>query len=312
MSFVSASNGCTEAAGTVTCDLGSVADGATAGATITVTATANGTQVNTATVASDNPDPDPSDNPASASVEVGPTADLSIVKTASESVAAGGTLAYTLSVSNSGPSSAASVTVSDPLPAGMTHVSSSASQGTCSLAASTVTCALGSLANGATATVTITAQATFALAGTSVPNSATVSSPTNDDDPADNSSTHVVNVGPAADLVFTKDAPASVPAGGTLLYSLQVANNGPQAATGAVITDTLPAGLTFVSAVPTQGTCAAAGQVVTCAIGELANGAGAQVLLTVTVAAQPRRPEHPQHGIGRVGHAGKRARQQHR
>jgi uncharacterized repeat protein (TIGR01451 family) len=51
-------------------------------------------------------------------------------------------------------------------------------------------------------------------------------------------------------------------------YTLTVTNNGPQSAPGTVtVTDTLPAGLTFVSATPPAGwTCANAGQVVTCTL----------------------------------------------
>ncbi|MDX6678590.1 MAG: hypothetical protein QOE31_2642, partial [Solirubrobacteraceae bacterium] len=286
MSFVSASAGCAESAGTVTCDLGNVADGASRAVTITVKAVANGTQVNTATVSSDDPDPDPSDNPASATVEVGPTADLGIVKTGAANVAAGGQLTYTLSAHNEGPSTATGVRVVDDLPDGMTYLLSSASQGSCSYAAGTVTCALGSLADEADATVTLTVRATFALAGTTVPNSATISGDQNDGDVEDDASTHAVAVGPAADLVVTNDAPAHVPAGGQLLYTLQLANHGPQSAASAVLTDTLPAGLTFVSADPSQGSCSAAGQTVTCMIGTLPDGAAAQVLLTVAVANQ--------------------------
>ncbi|MEY2516301.1 MAG: hypothetical protein QOJ89_3659, partial [bacterium] len=285
MGFVSASAGCANIAGTVTCDLGSIADGSSTTVTITVKANGNGTQVNGATVSSDEPDPDPSDNPATATVEVGPTADLSIVKTGPATVTAGGQLTYTLTAHNDGPSAATGVTVVDVMPAGMTYVGSSASQGSCAFAAGTVTCVLGGLADDADATATITLRATFALAGTTVHNSATISGDQNDGDAGDDASTHDVAVGPAADLVVTNDAPAHVPAGGQLLSDLQLANNGPQTAVNATLTTTLPAGLTFVSGSSSQGGCSAVGQVVTCAIGNLPTGGAVQVLLTVTVAS---------------------------
>ena len=284
VSFVSGSAGCTAGAGTVTCALGDVADGSNAVATITVRANANGTQVNTATVASDDPDPDPSDDSASATVEVGPTADLSIVKTSSPSVTAGGQVSYALTAHNAGPSSATGVTVVDVLPSGMTYAGSTSSQGACAFAAGTVTCALGGLATGASATATITATATFALSGTTVPNTASIFGDQNDDGPANNASTYNVNVGPAADLVLTDDAPAHVPAGGQLLHSLQLANIGPQTAVNSSFTVTLPAGVTFVSATPTQGSCSAGGQTVTCSVGDLPAGSAMQMLLTVHAA----------------------------
>jgi uncharacterized repeat protein (TIGR01451 family) len=284
MSFVSGSNGCTDNAGTVTCELGNIAIGSNAVATITVLANGNGTQVNNATVASDDPDPDPSDDAASATVEVGPVADLSIVKTSSPSVTAGGQLTYTLTAHNAGPSPATGVTVVDVLPSGMTYAGSTSSQGSCAFAAGTVTCALGGLANGASATATITVTASFALSGTTVPNSASISGDQNDDGPANNASTRSVDVGPAADLVLTDDAPAHVPAGGQLLHSLQLSNGGPQTAVNSKFTVTLPAGLTFVSAIPTQGNCSAAGQIVTCIVGDLPAGSAMQVLLAVLAA----------------------------
>lgn len=82
-------------------------------------------------------------------------ADLSIVKTATPGpVAAGSNLTYTLTVTNSGPADAAGVVVNDTLPSGVTWVSTTPSQGSCS-APSGVTCELGTIANGGTASVTI-------------------------------------------------------------------------------------------------------------------------------------------------------------
>ena len=42
--------------------------------------------------------------------------------------------------------------------------------------------------------------------------------------------------------------------GDTVTFTVQASNNGPNAATGGVVTDLLPAGLSFVSASATQGT----------------------------------------------------------
>ena len=84
-------------------------------------------------------------------------ADLSISKSASaNTVALGGTLTYTITVSNIGASPAANATVTDPLPAGVSFVSCTASVGSCSQANGTVTALLGTLAPNASATVGIT------------------------------------------------------------------------------------------------------------------------------------------------------------
>jgi len=73
----------------------------------------------------------------------------------------------------------------------------------------------------------------------------------------------------SADLAITKaDSADPVKVGDQFTYTLSVSNNGPDDATGVVVVDTLPAGVTFVSA---SAGCVEAGGVVTCTIGDLAN-----------------------------------------
>jgi uncharacterized repeat protein (TIGR01451 family) len=93
--------------------------------------------------------------------------------------------------------------------------------------------------------------------------------------------------GPDADLALTKtDSPDPVTVGQTLTYTLTARNNGPAGATGVVLTDTLPGGVTFNSATPSQGSCTQASGTVTCNLGALANGASA----TVQISATPQTP----------------------
>ena len=77
---------------------------------------------------------------------------------------------------------------------------------------------------------------------------------TTDPDTNDNAATADTTVRPSADLSLTKsDSPDPVQAGELLTYSLGVHNAGPQSATGVVLTDTLPGGVTFDSATPSPG-----------------------------------------------------------
>jgi uncharacterized repeat protein (TIGR01451 family) len=74
----------------------------------------------------------------------------------------------------------------------------------------------------------------------------------------------------SADLKVTKtDGPDPVSLGATLTYTIQVENLGPNAATGVVVTDSLPKEVDFVSATSTQGKCTAKGKKVTCALGTM-------------------------------------------
>jgi len=73
-----------------------------------------------------------------------------------------------------------------------------------------------------------------------------------------------------ADLAVTKsDDPDPVTAGETLTYTLTVTNNGPDPATGIVLTDTLPSGVTFVSARASQGSCSRSSGIVICTLSNL-------------------------------------------
>jgi len=85
-------------------------------------------------------------------------ADLSIAKTGPASVGFAANITYTITVSNLGPLTASNVTVTDPIPAGTTFVSASSSQGGCS-GTTIVTCNLGAIANGGSATITLVVQA---------------------------------------------------------------------------------------------------------------------------------------------------------
>lgn len=74
----------------------------------------------------------------------------------------------------------------------------------------------------------------------------------------------------STDLRITKtDNPDPVNVGSTLVYTIQVQNLGPDAATGVVVTDQLPKEVDFVSATATVGQCARKGKKVTCDLGGL-------------------------------------------
>ena len=95
-------------------------------------------------------------------------------------------LTYTIVATNDGPGNAAAVEVNDPLPAGAVYQSANTSQGSCTETSGTVSCAIGSVAAGASATVTVVVQPS--QAGT-LTNSATVSTGSFDPDPSTNDGT---------------------------------------------------------------------------------------------------------------------------
>lgn len=86
------------------------------------------------------------------------------------------------------------------------------------------------------------------------------------------------------DLGITKSGPATVTPAGNIDYTITVTNGGPATATNVTVTDTLPAGTTFVSANPSQGTCSGT-TTVTCSLGSLTIFGPATVLLRIKAPA---------------------------
>ena len=105
-------------------------------------------------------------------------------------------------------------------------------------------------------------------------------------DSADDAILVLLNESPAsgADLGIVGAGPdgATVGQGVNLTYSADVLNQGPQGATNVVFTDTLPAGLTFISASSTVGSCTQAHLVVTCDIGSMPSAAESDITIVVT------------------------------
>jgi uncharacterized repeat protein (TIGR01451 family) len=216
---------------------------------------------NTVTVSSNAADPAPANNSSSAETAVTSQADLSIGNTGPASVVRGTSVAYTIVVANTGPSDADSVQVADTTPTGLTFVSNT---GDCTTA---FPCSLGTLAAGATRTITATFSVPSGYSGASpVTNTATVSSATTDPTPANDSSSAETAVTSQADLSVVKTGPASVARGGSVVYTVTITNSGPSDADSVQVADPTPAGLTFDF---NSGDCATA---YPCALGTLAAG----------------------------------------
>ncbi len=251
-------------------------------------ATQAATLTNTATVSAATADPNAANNTSSVTTAVGPVADLAITKTGPASVVAAGSVSYQLTVTNNGPSDASGLSVADTLPAGVTFVSASGAGWTCSNVGNvSATCTRPTLTTGSSAPVITVVVTAPGQAGT-LTNSATVSSATPDPNPANDTATASTTVTGSADLSMTKTGPATVTAAGTVTYSLVVVDNGPSDAANLTVTDTLPAGVTFVSATGTGWTCSNVGNVsASCTRPALATGATAPTI-TLVVTAPPQ------------------------
>ena len=192
----------------IRCELGDIANGgaATVNITITPTEAAGGTSItNTVSVGSRETDPDSSNNVAVQLTAVIALADLKVTKIDSpDPVLVGNTVTYSVEVTNNGPSPAIGVIATDTLPSNVAFGSASPSQGSCDHASGTVTCALGTIASGGTATVTIEVAPTVEAGGGTITNTASVASEVTDPDISNNSASQTTTVPKKADLAVTK------------------------------------------------------------------------------------------------------------
>ncbi len=252
--------------------VGALNAGANATLSIVATKTAAGAIVNNAEVtAADQPDvdstPDNSgtapneDDTAAATVNDVPI-DLSLTKTPTTSnVAVGSNVTFTITVTNAvGAGNATGVIVEDLLPAGLTFVSKNPSSGT-TYDEVTGIWNVGALNAGANATLSIVATKT--AVGAIVNNAEVTDADQQDvDSTPDNSGTAPNEDDTAAatvndqtiDLQLTKTVAGTQNVGQNVTFTLTLSNVGLGNATGVVVRDLLPAGLTFVSKNPSAGT----------------------------------------------------------
>ncbi|MFL5915580.1 MAG: DUF11 domain-containing protein, partial [Gaiellaceae bacterium] len=180
---VTVPHGTTQAASTFTVHITSPTTGATGG-----DCPNTGVVDNTGDVTTTNDGSDQS----SASTCVQALVDLSITKAGSPATQTlgDGNITWTIVVTNNGPSAATGVTIADPMPGGNTFVSASSTQGSCTGGA-ILNCSIGTMAAGAS--VTITLVTTPSAAGTQT-NTVTVAGNRPETNTGNNSATATVQV----------------------------------------------------------------------------------------------------------------------
>ncbi len=132
VTFVSASGGLTPVDGVLTFTIGDLAAGASTSVSIVVTPTAAGTLSDSAVASMGQADPTPNDNSVNLSTTVAAVSgrpDLVLSGNAPDSVTAGSTLAYSLTVTNHGTADCPGFSLADTLPTGVAFVSATTAAG---------------------------------------------------------------------------------------------------------------------------------------------------------------------------------------
>jgi hypothetical protein len=133
-------------------------------------------------------------------------------------------------------------------------------------------------------TITASFSSVVAAADRLAINNARVFAVTDDFDPSNNTAFATTRITPFADLEAAANGPGIVAPGETATLSFTALNNGPTDAVASTMVVTIPTGLS-VEAVPSG--CTASGVTVTCALGDLANGASATIEIEVRSARTP-------------------------
>ncbi len=231
-------------------ELNVVVNSGTAGTTIT-----NNLEFNSA----DQTDTSPNDNNDSVSINPFALVDLLADKTVDNPTPSEGeTITYTLRVFNLGLNRATGVVYQDTLPAGVTFVSLNQPNATYDPATRTITWNIGELNNGFETILEIQVSVDPGATALSPITNTMINTQLNevDNDPTDNNSSISIFPGTIeADIYSSKTVLGNTEPfqGDAVTYLLEVGNFGPNQATNVIYEDILPAGLSFVSANPSQG-----------------------------------------------------------
>ncbi|MBV9070738.1 MAG: IPTL-CTERM sorting domain-containing protein [Acidobacteria bacterium] len=292
--------------GVINCSIASLANAGSASFTVVVNVTAvSGSISNTIAGSSDAADSVPANNSATATTTITPlpTADLGITKsTPTTNAAPGAAVVYTIVLTNHGPDTATSVTMTDTLPATLLFQSISAPAGyVCTTptvgTTGTISCTGSSLANGATATFTLNVTSVSNANG-AIANTASVTGTPSDPTPGNNSQTSSFTAG-SADLALSGGSGTS---GAFITYTFGLTNGGPSTATGVVFTDTLPPSLLFQSITAPPGfTCTTppvgTSGTITCTASSFVNGATGTFTIVTTAAPGTTGPINNSAGV---------------
>jgi uncharacterized repeat protein (TIGR01451 family) len=289
-------SGCSIAAGVLTCNFGTMTPGSSRTATVTATTSAAlcaaGSISNTATVTAAL-DADASNNSAGPVTVAILCPDVSVTKTpTTPAITAGGVAGYNITVSAGGSGDSANVVLQDTLPAGLTWAVGGADAAACSIVGTALTCNFGAMPAGTTKSITVTATTSTALCAAgggggnvTLSNTASVSATVDTNSSNNTTPPAIITVNcPDVSVVLTTSTP-TVPAGGTASYEIVTTAGGAGSSTNVVLTDTLPAGLTWTVGGADAAACSISGGVLTCNFGTMAQGSTKNIVLTAATSA---------------------------
>ncbi len=272
---------CSIAGGVLTCDFGDLPEGATQTVTLTAATSAAhcGNISNSASVTAD-VDANPGNNADGPLVIVVQCPDVSVQNTAlTPTVTLGSPASFAVTVTGNGPGASTGVVLTEALPAGLAWTVGGPHQDACSISGGTLTCQFGTVGEGDTRSITLSAPTTTVACGT-LATTATVSADVDRIRSNNQSAANLTVQCPDVRVNLTTST-STVTVGDTASYRIQTIANGTGSSTNVVLTDTLPGDLEWTVSGPGAADCAITDGVLTCNFGTLPKG----TTRTVTVSA---------------------------
>lgn len=221
-------------------------------------------------------------------------ADLAVTKSDSpDPVVVGGELTYTIVAKNKGPVTATGVRVEDTLPSEVQWSSTTTTKGACEPSV----CTVGDLLKNESVTITIkvvpnspgTITNVVSTSGqqtdpSAANNTASVTTNVTSPPPPPTLANLAITVTDSPDPYVTVDQGIGIEPGPTepLTYTISVTNNGPDAATGVVLTDTFTEGERFFITSKSEVCTGGSSGPQTCSIGSIP-GNGSTAVVTISV-----------------------------
>jgi len=230
-------------------------------------------------------DPNMVDNLAIDTDTLTPQASLMINMTdGRSSVSPGEVVTYTIIVSNDGPSAVNTVNITDEFPKKLTDVTwfCRATPGSDCQAIGVINGDINTFANllpGGSTTIMAHGTVKSSASGT-LSNSASITSyidPTINNKNATDNTTIV----PESDLLLEVITPITIPINTPITYTIYITNTGPSNASGVLLTQVLPPGVTFISASPEPPICEALVDKITCSLGDINASARKEVVIVL-------------------------------
>jgi uncharacterized repeat protein (TIGR01451 family) len=274
LSITASGMSCANSSGTITCNVGTLTNNASASVSIVVKTSVPGELDNSASLVANEPENNLDNNYPTLFTTVRGFSDLAIGQTdAPDPVFLSSNLTYSISFTNKGPWPATQLFMTNVLAPGATFISSTQSLfGPDPFLLDTNVLLFEfdeDLPVNGHATISLVVSPT--VAGT-ITNQIGVFGFELDTNAASNVSSITTTVNPLADLSLSASgSPDTVFVGSNVVYTLTVSNKGPAIATSVVLTNRMAAGANFVSIKPASG-CSVAGNIVTCNLGNVAPG----------------------------------------